>query len=116
MTETANGIPGYVTITEPHPIEALTRIAAELIAANADLPAPRYLSVSRGGQEISLQFADDPSSFDALARWAERFGGTITGEPGTDAENRPRVYCVAAFRHGGAAVTAYAFVRTATAA
>src|ERR1019366_190411 len=116
MTQTATGIPGHVTITEPQPIEALPRTAADLLAAHPDLPAPRYLSVSEGGQEISLQFDDDPSSFDALARWAEQFGATVTGEPGTDTEERPGVFCQADFSHDGGPVHAYAYVRTATAA
>jgi len=114
MTQTATRIPGY--ITEPQPIEALTRTAADVIAANRDLPAPLYLSVSEGVQQISLQFADDLSSFEALARWADRFGGTVTSEPGTDTQNRPGVFCTAEFSRDGVRVQAYAFVRTATAA
>src|SRR6266536_4815336 len=84
--ETAIEIPGYVTMITPaakRSIDALAEYAADLLAENSDLSAPVYYSVSLAGQEVSLQFGDTPDSFRALAQWAERFGGTVTGCPTT---------------------------------
>jgi hypothetical protein len=112
-TETAIEIPAYVTMITPvqkRSIDALTEYAAELLAANYDLPAPVYISVSQAGQQISLQFAGTPDSFRALAQWAERFGGTITGCPHTHEDGRQSVYCEVKFTGHGVQVEAYAFI------
>ena len=109
-TQTALEIPDYVTIVTP----AEKRSIAELVAFAVgllveDLPQPVYLSVSRSGQEISLQFGDTPDSFRALAEWAERFGGTITGCPYTR-EEQNSVHCQVKFTADGVRVEAYAFI------
>jgi hypothetical protein len=114
MAQTAIEIPDYVTVVEPTPampLPELTRVAADLLSASTDLPAPRCMSASAGGQEIELQFSSDRSTFHAMARWAERFGGTITGEPGTDADGSPYVRCEVTFDIEGARVKAYAYVQ-----
>jgi hypothetical protein len=115
--QTAIEIPEYVTMVTPaekRSIDALAEYAADLLAANHDLPAPQYFSVSEAGQEVSLQFADTPASFRALAEWAERFGGTVTGEPRT-CEGQQSVHCEVKFTDHGVKVEAYAFIRVAQA-
>jgi hypothetical protein len=113
--ETAIEIPGYVTMITPaekRSITTLAEYAASLLTGNSDLPAPTYFSVSEGGQEIILLFADTPASFRALAQWAERFGGTVTGCPYTH-EGQQSVHCQVKFTDHGVNVEAYAFI-TAT--
>jgi hypothetical protein len=111
-TETALEIPDYVTMITPaekRSIGALAEYAATLLAKNGDLPAPVYFSVSHGGQEVSLQFGDTHESFRALAQWAERFGGTVTGCPYTR-EGQQSVHCQIKFTDDGVQVEAYAFI------
>jgi hypothetical protein len=114
MTDTAIEIPGYVTVVEPAPglpVRDLAQAAATLLSANADLPAPQYLAVSAVGQEIELQFSSDPSTFRAMAQWAERFGGTVTGQPGANKDGTPYVRCEVHFTADALAVRAYAYIQ-----
>ena len=109
---TAFEIPGYVTMITPAEkwsIGALAAYAADLLSENHDLPGPVYFSVSEAGQEVSLQFGDTPGSFRALAQWAERFGGTITGCPYTR-EGQNSVHCQVKFTADGVKVEAYAII------
>jgi len=117
MTVSPIQIPGYVTMVtaDRRDIRGLASYAAGLLADNGDLPAPRYFSVSEGGQEICLQFGDTPASFRALARWAERFGGTVTGCPHNDRDGQQSVHCQVKFTHDGVKVEAYAFITATTA-
>ncbi len=111
--QTALEIPGYVTMITPaekRSIGALAAYAADLLAENRDLPAPVYFSVSEAGQQVSLQFAGTPGSFRALAQWAERFGGTVTGCPTTHDDGRQSVHCEVKFTDHGVKVEAYAFI------
>jgi hypothetical protein len=111
--ETAFEIPGYVTMITPgqkRSIDALAEYAAGLLAANSDLPAPVYYSVSEGAQEVSLLFGNTPDSFRALAQWAERFGGTVTGRPHDRDDGRQSVHCQVKFTDHGVNVEAYAFI------
>jgi hypothetical protein len=64
-------------VAEPAPLPTggLVARAAGLLGEAADLPQPGYVTVS-ATQHISLQFAPDRSSFDALTGWALRFGGS----------------------------------------
>ena len=101
-----------VTPAQKRDIVGLASYTAELLLDNSDLPAPVYFSVSHGGQEVSLQFGDTFDSFRALAQWAERFGGTVTGCPYTR-EGQQSVHCEVKFTEGGVKVEAYAFI-TAT--
>jgi hypothetical protein len=117
-TETAVEIPDYVTVITPaekRTIDALAEYAADLLAANSDLPVPVYFSVSLAGQEVSLQFGDTADSFRALAEWAERFGGTVTGCPYTR-EGKQSVHCQIKFTDHGVNVEAYAFITAPKAA
>jgi hypothetical protein len=117
--QTAIEIPGYVTLITPadkRSIDALAEYAADLLAQNSDLPGPVYFSVSEAGQEVSLQFAGTPGSFRALAHWAERFGGTVTGCPTTHEDGRQSVHCEVKFTDHSVNVEAYAFITAPQAA
>jgi len=117
--QTALEIPGYVTMITPadkRSIDALAEYAADLLAKNYDLPGPVYFSVSEAGQQVSLQFAGTPGSFRALAQWAERFGGTVTGCPHTSDDGRQSVHCEVKFTDHGVTVEAYAFITAPKAA
>ena len=113
MAETATDIPDYVTIITPahkRDISGLARYAADLLLENSDLPAPVYFSTSQAGQELSLQFADSRDTFRAMATWAERFGGTVTGEPVTRDDGRQSIHCEVKFTDHGVNVQLYAFI------
>jgi hypothetical protein len=117
-SEPAIEIPGYVTMVTPaqkRDIAALAGYIAELLTGNSDLPAPQYFSVSQHGQEVSFQFGDTRDSFRALAQWAERFGGTLTGEPHTY-DGWQSVHCEVKFTDHGVNVVAYAYIKVAKAA
>jgi hypothetical protein len=117
--QTAIEIPDYVTMITPadkRSIDALAEYAADLLAQNSDLPAPMYFSVSEAGQEISLQFVGTADSFTALAEWAWRFGGTVTGCPTTHEDGRQSVHCEVKFTDNGVRVQAYAFITAPKAA
>jgi hypothetical protein len=89
----------------PLPMGALAVGLAELLQAAADLPQPRCINLS-SGQFISLQFAPDRSSFDALTGWALRFGGVLASGPGEDGQ----IFCRTKFGYFGVTVDAYAFI------
>jgi hypothetical protein len=113
MAETAIEIPEYVTIIGParkRDICSLASYAADLLLENSDLPAPVYFSTSHAGQELSLQFTDSPDSFRAMATWAERFGGTVTGEPVTRDDGRQSIHCEVKFTDHEVNVQFYAFI------
>jgi hypothetical protein len=115
MAETATEIPDYITIIEPAPkmsVRDLAEYAGTLLTEHADLAAPVYVSVSQAGQEVSLQFADSSDSFRAMATWAERFGGTVTGEPVTRDDGRQSIHCEVKFTDHGVNVQLYAFITT----
>jgi hypothetical protein len=117
--QTAFEIPGYVTMITPAEkwsIGALAEYTADLLSGNRDLPAPVYFSVSEAGQQVSLQFAGTPDSFRALAQWAERFGGTVTGCPHNHDDGRQSVHCEVKFTDSGVKVEAYAFITAPKAA
>ena len=117
--QTAIEIPGYVTMITPAEkwsIGALAEYTADLLSENHDLPGPVYFSVSEAGQEVCLQFAGTPGSFSALAEWAWRFGGTVTGCPHTHEDGRQSVHCEVKFTDNGVKVEAYAFITAPKAA
>ena len=117
MTDTTIDIPDYVTMVRPADKRTTAELAAFAVGLLVeDLPQPTYLSVSLAGQEVSLQFADTPGSFRALAQWAERFGGTVTGCPTTHDDGRQSVHCEVKFTSDGVNVEAYAFITAAKAA
>jgi hypothetical protein len=114
--ETALEIPDYVTMITPAEKRSIAELAAFAVGLLVeDMPQPTYFSVSLGGQEVSLQFGDTSDSFRALAEWAERFGGTITGCPYTR-EGQNSVHCQVKFTADGVQVEAYAFITAPKAA
>jgi hypothetical protein len=115
MTDaTAVTVPEFVTMIDhsEHPLPAMAQITADLLvqADYAQLPAPHYLSISHGGQSISLGFGRDLDACHALAQWAEQFGGTVTGTPHQSEDGQRQVYCQVGFVYGGARVELSAFI------
>jgi hypothetical protein len=113
MTDTAISIPDYVTMVTPgqkRSISALAQYAADLLLENSDLPAPKYFSISQAGQEVGLQFGDTPDTFQALAKWAKRFGGAVTGCPHSSNDGRQSIHCEVKFTDHGVNIELYAFV------
>ena len=110
MTTTQIEIPDYIARAKT--LTDLTLIAADLLehAADSDLPMPDMARVSTGGQEVSLSFPGHRDTFRTLAQWAERFGGTVTGEPYTRDDGEQSVYCQLRFPYLGVSVEAYAFI------
>lgn len=113
MTDTVT-IPDYVTMIDhsAQPLPALAQIGADLLvqADYKNLPAPNYVTLSHGGQSISLGFGRDLEACHALAQWAAEFGGTVTGQPHESSDGQPQVYCQVTFRYGGAKVQLSAFI------
>jgi len=111
-------VPDFVTMIEPVPDKPIADLAVALVALFTEdqtLPQPRYLSLSASGQEIDMQFGNSPDTFHHLARWAERFGGTVTGSPAEDVCGEPAVRCEVKFPYAGVQVKAYAYVHTTSA-
>lgn len=98
----------------PLPIGALVAGTLNLLQEAADLPEPRYLTVS-DSQHIGVQFDNAKASMRALTRWARRFGGLVVSEP-AETEYGPHTYCHAEFTYYGVDVKAYAFIPAAPAA
>jgi hypothetical protein len=113
-TTTAVTVPGFVTMIDQDntTLPALAQIATDLLVQGEyqQLPAPHYLSISHGGQSIALGFGRDLDACHALARWAEQFGGTVTGTPHQSEEGQRQVYCQVGFIYGGARVELSAFI------
>ena len=106
-------VPDFVTMTEPAPDKPMAELAVALVALFTEdptLPQPGYLSLSTACQEIDMQFGTEPDTFHALARWAERFGGTLTGSRTEDVHGEPSVHCQVKFAYAGVQVKAYAYV------
>ena len=110
MTTTDIEIPDYIARAKT--VAALARSAADLLehAADGGLPVPDMARLSTGGQEVSVSFPGRKDTFRTLAQWADRFGGTVTGEPYTNKDSEESVYCQVKFPHLGVAVEAYAFI------
>jgi hypothetical protein len=83
MTETAIPVPDPVLTHDPAQPRRLGELLKLTVRLLADLPAPRFVWVFRGLQEIDLGFGSDLA---ALTRWASHYGQTITSEPTTDSD------------------------------
>ena len=92
----------------PMPIGHLAAGAAELLQQAADLPQPRYISISMT-QSVGLQFAPEQASVRAVTRWALRFGSVMTSQPGK-CHQGPGTWHRAEFDYYGIAVTVYAHI------
>ena len=110
MTDTVIAIPDYVT--RARSLTDLAVAAAGLLEAAEDsgLTLPRSLRLAHIAQYISLGFRDDPGTFEALARWAERFGSTVTAKPYIADDGDESVLTEVRFTYVGLAVEAYAFI------
>jgi hypothetical protein len=89
----------------PLPISALVIAVWNLLEEAADLPKPRYLSVS-STQSVNLQFADAQP----ITRWALRFGGVLSSTLIEDDGKGPRTMCQVEFDYYGIRVEAYAII------
>jgi hypothetical protein len=107
-------IPDYVTMTDTTTITAavIARHVADLLTEHSDLAAPALFVIHVRSPELELQFPDSPDSFRALASWADRFGGTLRGEPRTDDPGRESVYCTVRFSFQGIEAKLYAYITT----
>jgi hypothetical protein len=106
-------VPGFVAMTAPEPDRPMAELAVALVALFTEdqaLPQPRYLSISASAQEITMQFGTEPDTFHDLARWAQQFGGTVTGSRTEDVHGEPSVRCEVKFAYAGVQVKAYAYV------
>jgi hypothetical protein len=115
MTSDVINVPDFVTMTTPD--KPLAELAAALVAMFTEddtLPQPPYLSISASAQEIDMQFSGQPDTFHTMARWAARFGGTVTGSH-TDIDGKPAIHCELEFIYADVHIRAYAYVRTSTA-
>jgi hypothetical protein len=112
MTTTTTGIEIPACVTKPKTLTDVALAAADLLEQAQDhaLATPRSVRLSRAGHDISLSFPGDRDTFGTLALWAERFGGTVTGEPYTCDDGRETVYTKLTFTHAGVSVEAYAFI------
>jgi hypothetical protein len=110
MTTTKIEIPDFITRAKS--LTDIALIAADLLehAEGSNLPVPDIARLSHGGQEISFGFPGCVQTFHTLADWAERFGGTVTGEPHTHEDGRESVYCQVKFPYLGVTVEGYAFI------
>jgi hypothetical protein len=97
----------------PLPIGALAAGTAELLQQAADLPQPRYIAIF-ATQSVSIQFAKEQASVQAVNRWAHRFGSIMTSEPGQGNDGTETWYRTE-FGYYGITVTAYAHVPAAPA-
>ncbi len=118
MVSTTISEPGSMATPPDPPSLSIGGLAAEAASVLWDverrgLPRPRYFSVS-GSQHVGFQFDDDPASFDALARWADLFGGTITTKPIRRDDGSPAMLCRVNFTYHGVPVEAYAIVKAET--
>jgi len=93
----------------PLPIGVLVVRTAELLQQAADLPQPRYISIS-ATQSVGLQFAPEQASVRAVTRWALRFGSVMTSQPGQGTDGGPQTWHRTDFDYYGIAVRAYAHV------
>ena len=97
----------------PLPIGALVAGTLNLLQEAADLPEPRYITVS-DTQAITLQFAPARASLRAITRWALRFGSVMTSKP-AQGTTGAETWCRTEFGYYGIAVTAYAHIPAAPA-
>lgn len=115
MTQPTVTVPDYVTMIDPDArhIASLVQLSANLMteAVATGLPAPGNVEVGSGVHDITLGgFGRDQSACKALATWADHYGATLTGQPGSDAEGRPYVRCEVIFIYQGAQVGLRAYI------
>jgi hypothetical protein len=92
----------------PLPIGVLAVGIADLLQQAADLPQPGTVFIY-DHQCVSMQFAPEQASVQAITRWAARFGSVMTSQPGT-ASDSPGTWYRTDFDYYGIAVSAYAHI------
>jgi hypothetical protein len=117
-TEPAIVIPDFVTIIDPArtPVHAIASTLIRMLTDNGDLPGPRCVTLSQLSRDIEMQFPDTPDTFHAMAAWADRFGGTVIAEPGSDEDYGPYIRCEVQFGYQALQVKAYAYIKPGRAA
>jgi hypothetical protein len=98
----------------PLPIGVLAVGTADLLQQAADLPQPRYLTISVT-QRVDFLFAPEQASVRAITRWALRFGSVVTSEP-HQGQDGPETWYRTDFDYFGIGVSAYAHIPAAPAA
>ena len=97
-------VPDFVTMTEPGQASRWRSWPSPWWPCSPRTRPCRsrgYLSLSTACQEIDMQFGTEPDTFHVLARWAERFGGTVTGSRTEDVHGEPSVRCEVSSRMRG---------------
>jgi hypothetical protein len=97
----------------PLPIGVLAVGTAELLQQAADLPQPCCIFIY-DNQAISMQFASEQASAQAVTRWAHRFGSLVTSQP-HEGKDGPETWYRTDFDYYGIAVNAYAHIPAAPA-
>jgi hypothetical protein len=92
----------------PLPVGVLAVGIADLLQQAADLPQPVAVFLY-DHQCVSIQFAPEQPSVQAVARWAARFGSVMTSQPGP-ANDNPGTWHRTDFDYYGIAVSAYAHI------
>jgi hypothetical protein len=105
---------GKASPLPPLSMSELATGLVNLLQEAADLPQPRYITIS-GSQNIGVQFGPDPASLRAITRWTLRFGGVVISGP-HQGEHGPQTFCRTEFDYYGVTVEAYAFIPAKTAA
>lgn len=106
MTADASKVPD-----QPEPGKAVSERVAILNALETGagrLPQPQNLTISHTGQ-ISMHFGSRSDTYD-LDKWAEQYGGTVTGSRFTSATGESVIRYEVTFGFHGVDVTAYAYV------
>ena len=98
----------------PLPIGVLAVGTAQLLQQAADLPQPVFVAIF-DTQHVSIQFAPEQASVQAVTRWAHRFDSVMTSQPGK-AKDGPETWYRTDFDYYGIAVKAYAHIPAAPAA
>jgi hypothetical protein len=98
----------------PLAISELAVGLVNLLQEAADLPRPRYITVSET-QCIGVQFGPEPESLRAITRWALRFGGTVASNL-YQGKDGPQTICRSQFSYFGVRVEVYASIPAAPAA
>ena len=118
MEETIITIPEeYAIVRTDLPLAALAAVVVSLLtdADTAGLTPARYVTLWHASQEISIGFGTDPTMPHAIARWAERYGGTLTNHRYTSDDGEQRVRADARFVYQDVPVDLYGYAPAGTA-
>jgi hypothetical protein len=91
------------------PISVTAVGVAELLGQAADLPQPICIFIY-DHQAVSMQFAKQQASVQAVTRWAARFRSDVTSEPVKGEDGAAEMWHRTEFDYYGIAVAAYAHI------